>query len=65
MGLSTLSLGGGGAIAANIGSGHGSSFGARPSARGRISKVLEKFALHCMSDRFQAVMGVKFLINVM
>jgi hypothetical protein len=32
--------------------------------RGRNSKGLEKSALHGMGDRFQAVMGVEFLINV-
>jgi hypothetical protein len=39
-------------------------FEVRSSARGRNSKGLEKFALHGMSDRFQPVMGVEFLINV-
>ena len=39
--------------------------GVRFSARSHNSKGLEKFPLHGMGDRFQAVMGVEFLINVM
>ncbi len=42
----------------------GLSNGQASSARGRNSKGLEKFTLHGMGDRFQAVMGVEFLINV-
>ena len=40
-----------------------SSLGVRCSARGRNPKGLEESALHSMGNRFQAVMGVEFVIN--